>query len=290
MAESSANIRPLYPMLYEAVVRRALEEDLGRAGDLTTDAIVPPQASARALIVARSGGRIAGLEVAACAFRLLDPNVAVTVRVPDGCDAAPGERVAEIRGAARPLLSAERSALNLLGRLCGIATATRDIVAAISDYPAKVVCTRKTTPGLRALEKYAVRAGCGANHRFGLDDAVLIKDNHRRIAGSVTAAVESVRRHVGHMVKIEVEVDTIEELEEILRLKVDAVLLDNMSLADIGRSVRIAQGRVTIEASGGINPATARAVAAAGVDLLSVGWLTHSAPQLDVALDLEPEP
>jgi nicotinate-nucleotide pyrophosphorylase (carboxylating) len=290
MAESSAHIRPLYPLLYEGVVRKALEEDLGRAGDLTTDAIVPPQASANALIVARTGGRIAGIEVAACAFRLLDPNVAVTVRVPDGCDAAPAETVAEIRGAARPLLSAERSALNLLGRLCGIATATRDIAAAISEYPAKVVCTRKTTPGLRALEKYAVRAGGGANHRFGLDDAVLIKDNHRRIAGSVTAAVERVRRSIGHMVKIEVEVDTIEELEEVLRLKVDAVLLDNMSLADIGRSVRTAQGRVIIEASGGINPTTARAVAAAGVDLLSVGWLTHSAPQLDVALDLEPEP
>ena len=290
MAESSVHLRPLYPLLYEGVVRRALEEDLGRAGDLTTDAIVPPQASANALIVARSGGRIAGIDVSACAFRLLDPNVAVTVRVPDGGDAAPGETVAEIRGAARPLLSAERSALNLLGRLCGIATATRDIVAAIREYPAKVVCTRKTTPGLRALEKYAVRAGCGANHRFGLDDAVLIKDNHRRIAGSVTAAVERVRRYIGHLVKIEVEVDTIEELEEVLRLEVDAVLLDNMSLADIGRSVRLAQGKVIIEASGGINPATARAVAAAGVDLLSVGWLTHSAPQLDVALDLEPEP
>lgn len=289
MTEANPGITPLYPLLYESLVRRALEEDLGRAGDITTDAIVPSQASAKGLIVARSGGRIAGIEVAACAFRLLDPKVAVAVRVPDGCDAAPGESVAEIRGAARPLLSAERSALNLLGRLCGIATATRDIVAAISEYPAKVVCTRKTTPGLRALEKYAVRAGGGGNHRFGLDDAVLIKDNHRRIAGSVTAAVERVRRYVGHMVKIEVEVDTIEELEEVLRLKVDAVLLDNMSLADIGRSVRMAQGRLIIEASGGINPATARAVAAAGVDLLSVGWLTHSAPQLDVALDLEPE-
>ena len=290
MAKSSgAQIRPLYPLLYEAVVQRALEEDLGRAGDLTTDAIVPAQASARGAIVARRGGRVAGLDVAACAFRLLDPGVEITVRVPDGCDAAPGERLAEIRGAARPLLSAERSALNLLGRLSGIATATRDIAAAIREYRAQVVCTRKTTPGLRALEKYAVRAGCGANHRFGLDDAVLIKDNHRLIAGSVTAAVERVRRYVGHMVKIEVEVDTLQELEEVLRLNVDAVLLDNMSLVDIGRSVELAQGRVILEASGGINADTARGVAAAGVDLLSVGWLTHSAPQLDVALDLEPE-
>ena len=286
---SGAQIRPLYPMLYEAVVRRALEEDLGRAGDLTTDAIVPPEASANALLVARRGGRIAGMDVAACAFRLLDHGVKVTIRVQDGCDAAPGEPLAEIRGAARPLLSAERSALNLLGRLSGIATATRDIAAAIREYPAQVVCTRKTTAGLRALEKYAVRAGGGANHRFGLDDAVLIKDNHRLIAGSVTTAVERVRRYVGHMVKIEVEVDTIEELEEVLRLGVDAVLLDNMPLADIRRSVELAQRRVVIEASGGINPETAREVAAAGVDLLSVGWLTHSAPQLDVALDLEPE-
>jgi nicotinate-nucleotide pyrophosphorylase (carboxylating) len=209
--------------------------------------------------------------------------------VQDGCDAGPGERLAEIHGAARPLLSAERSALNLLGRLSGIATATRDIAAAIRDYTAKVVCTRKTTPGLRTLEKYAVRAGGGANHRFGLDDAVLIKDNHRLIAGSVTTAIERVRRHVGHMVKIEVEVDTLDELEEVLGLGVDAILLDNMSLADIRRSVELARKRVVIEASGGITPETAREVAAAGVDLLSVGWLTHSAPQLDVALDIEPE-
>ena len=211
MAESSgAQIRPLYPMLYEAVVRRALEEDLGRAGDLTTDAIVPPEASANALPVARRGGRIAGMDVAACAFRLLDPGVRSRSGFRTAVTPPLGKRWPRSVGAARPLLSAERSALNLLGRLSGIATATRDIAAAIREYPAQVVCTRKTTAGLRALEKYAVRAGGGANHRFGLDDAVLIKDNHRLIAGSVTTAVERVRRYVGHMVKIEVEVDTID--------------------------------------------------------------------------------
>ena len=193
-----------------------------------------------------------------------------------------------IRGPARALLSAERTALNLLGRLAGIATVTRDLVSAVAGHRARVVCTRKTTPGLRALEKYAVRAGGGANHRFGLDDAVLIKDNHRLVAGGVRPAIERVRGAVGHLVKVEVEVDTLAELEEALTAGADAVLLDNMSLADLERAVGLARGRAVTEASGGITPETAPAVAATGVDLLSVGWLTHSAPALDVALDVDP--
>jgi nicotinate-nucleotide pyrophosphorylase (carboxylating) len=275
-----------YPLLYEETVRRALLEDLGRAGDITTDAIVRTHEPAAASLVVRAAGRIAGLEVALCAFQCLDPQMQAEILIPDGSDAAAGDQLALIRGRARAILSAERTALNFLGRLCGIATATRAIADAIASYSAKVVCTRKTTPGLRALEKYAVRAGGGANHRFGLDDAVLIKDNHRVIAGGITEAVRRVRRHVGHMIKIEVEVDSLEELEEVLGLGVDAVLLDNMPVAMLARGVQMAQGKALTEASGGITPANAAAIAATGVDLLSVGWLTHSAPALDVSLDL----
>lgn len=287
MAGHGAPLPPLYPLLYEPIVRRALREDLGRAGDLTTDAIVPAGARAEARLVARAAGRIAGLEVAAAAFRLLDPRVEVEVRRPDGEDAAAGETLALLGGPARPILTGERTALNLLGRLCGIATATRGVVAAIRPYRARVVCTRKTTPGLRALEKYAVRAGGGSNHRFGLDDAVLVKDNHRIAAGGLRPAVERVREAVGHMVKVEVEVDTLDELAEALALGVDAVLLDNMPPAALREAVRMAAGRAITEASGGVTPATAAAVAATGVDLLSLGWLTHSAPSLDVALDID---
>jgi nicotinate-nucleotide pyrophosphorylase (carboxylating) len=283
----SPDLLPLpYPLLYEETVRRALLEDLGRAGDLTTDAIVRAHEPAAASLAVRAAGRIAGLEVALCAFRCLDPQVQAEILIPDGSDAAAGDQLAVIRGRARALLSAERTALNFLGRLCGIATATRGIAEAVTAYNARVVCTRKTTPGLRALEKYAVRAGGGANHRFGLDDAVLIKDNHRVIAGGITEAVRRVRRHAGHMVKIEVEVDSLEELEEALGLGVDAVLLDNMPVEMLARGVQMARGKALTEASGGITPANASAIAATGVDLLSVGWLTHSAPALDVSLDL----
>jgi nicotinate-nucleotide pyrophosphorylase (carboxylating) len=197
-----------------------------------------------------------------------------------------GDRLAEIEGPARALLSAERAALNLLGHLCGVATATRCIVDAVAGSRARVVCTRKTTPGLRLLEKRAVRAGGGANHRFGLDDAVLIKDNHVLLAGGVAEAVARVRTVVGHTVKVELEVDTLAQLEEALSLGVDAVLLDNMTLAELQRAVRLAGGRVLLEASGGITPESAPAIAATGVDLLAVGWITHSAPALDVGLDL----
>ena len=281
----------LYPLLYEDLVRRALAEDLGRAGDLTSDAVVPSEARAEAVLVAREPGRLAGLPVALAAFRILDPSLALAPRAADGEDMAAGAVLATVRGAARSILSAERTALNFLGHLCGIATATRNLVAAVAPvaaHGARVVCTRKTTPGLRALEKYAVRAGGGANHRFGLDDAVLIKDNHRALAGGLGPAVERARRGAGHLVKIEVEVDSLAELDEALALGVDVVLLDNMPLDVLAEAVRRARGRALTEASGGIRPSTAAAIAATGVDLLSVGWLTHSAPALDVALDVLP--
>lgn len=284
---------PLYPLLYEPLVRRALEEDLGLAGDLTTDAVVPVDARGEARVVARADGRIAGLPAGLAAFRLLDPAIEIDLRSADGADAAAGETLAIVRGPLRPILSAERTALNLLGRLSGVATATRGIVraieAALDPDAARVVCTRKTTPGLRALEKHAVRCGGGANHRFGLDDAVLVKDNHRAVAGGVAEAVRRVRAHAGHLVKVEVEVDTLEELDQALAAGVDAVLLDNMTLDQLAEAVRRARRatpRPVTEASGGITPETAPEIATTGVDLLSVGWITHSAPALDVALDL----
>ncbi|MEM8963075.1 MAG: carboxylating nicotinate-nucleotide diphosphorylase [Acidobacteriota bacterium] len=280
---------PLFRLHYSDFVRAALAEDLGRAGDLTTDAVVPIGERARGLIVARRAGCLAGLDVAAEAFRALEPtDDLITVIKPlhqDGDVVPAATPVLEIEGSARVLLAAERVALNLLGRLCGIATTTRSLVDAVADHRAAIACTRKTTPGLRALEKYAVRCGGGANHRFGLDDAVLIKDNHRVIAGSAAEAVRRARAHVGHLVKIEVEIDDIAELEPVLALGVDAVLLDNMSTDELRQAVEINAGRAVLEASGGITPDTASAIAATGVDLLSVGWLTHSSPALDVGFD-----
>jgi nicotinate-nucleotide pyrophosphorylase (carboxylating) len=277
---------PLHPLLYDACVRQALLEDLGRAGDLTTDAIVSGNDKATAMIVARVPGRIAGVDVSLHAFRCLDPGLSFEIRVPDGRDVEKGDVLAVVQGPARPILSAERTALNFLMRLSGIATVTRDIVALISPHPARIVCTRKTTPGLRVLEKYAVRAGGGANHRFGLDDAVLIKDNHILVAGGVAEAIRRVRGHAGHMVKIEVEVDTLEQLDEALKEGVDAVLLDNMSLDMLAEAVRRTKKKALTEASGGVTPKTVHAIAATGVDLISAGWITHSAPALDLALDL----
>jgi nicotinate-nucleotide pyrophosphorylase (carboxylating) len=278
---------PLLPLLYEDVVRRALLEDLGRAGDVTTDAIVPPGLAGRAAVVARAAGRVAGLEPALHAFRLLDPECRTDVRLRDGSDAGPADVVARVTASSRALLSAERTALNLLGHLSGIATATRDVVARLEGLKTGVVCTRKTTPGLRALEKYAVRLGGGRTHRYGLDDAVLVKDNHLALAGGIAEAVRRVRRSVGHMVKVEVEVDTLVQLDEALAAGVDAVLLDNMDLPTLREAVRRARGRALTEASGGIRPETVREVGETGVDLVSLGWLTHSAPSLDVALDVE---
>lgn len=283
----SISAPPLYPVMYTDLIRRALQEDLGRAGDLTTDGIVPVGLRAESFIRSRQEGRVAGLAVALAVFRHLDPTVQVEVLKHDGEDAEPGDTLALVHGSAREMLSAERTALNLLGRMSGIATATRNMVRAVAGTQAKVVCTRKTTPLLRTLEKHAVKLGGGSNHRFGLDDAVLIKDNHRAIAGSAAEAVRRARAHVGHLVKLEIEVDDLDELEDILALGVDVVLLDNMEPAELARAVEIVDGRAITEASGGITLATAAAKAAAGVDLLSIGGLTHSSPTLDVGLDME---
>lgn len=278
-------LSPLPTVMLEPLVRAALLEDLGRAGDLTTEAIVPKEHQAGTQLSARQSGVVAGLDLAMLAFRLIDPDVEIWVERADGCNVMDGEVIASVVGPSRAILTAERTALNFLCHLSGIATATASIVAAVRGYGAKIVCTRKTTPGLRAVEKYAVRAGGGSNHRFGLDDAILIKDNHIAIAGGVRPALERARRGAGHLVKIEVEVDTLAQLEEVLGFAPDAVLLDNMSLADLRRAVAIVGGRAITEASGGITSHTARAVAATGVDLISVGWLTHSAPILDIGLD-----
>ena len=280
-------VAPLAPIHYEDLVRRELAMDLGAAGDVTTDAIVPRDIQATARIVARQPGRVCGL---ACALFAFEVCGGVRCRIPrgDGADVAAGATLAELVGAARTLLAAERTALNLLGHLSGVATLTRDLVSAVAGVgTTRVACTRKTTPGLRALEKYAVRVGGGSNHRFGLHDAILIKDNHRAIAGGVAAAVAAARAAQGHLVRLEVEVDTLEELEMALEAGADVVLLDNMSLPDLERAVTLARGRATIEASGGITPETIREVAATGVDVISVGWITHSAPALDVGLDFE---
>ncbi|RVU13758.1 carboxylating nicotinate-nucleotide diphosphorylase [Methylobacterium oryzihabitans] len=278
-------LSPLPAIMTEPVVRAALLEDLGRAGDLTTDAIVPADHRSATVLAARQAGVVAGLDLAATAFRLIDPAIAVTVLRPDGAAVAPGDVVARVEGPSRGILTAERTALNLLSRLSGIATATAAVATAIRGHRATVVCTRKTTPGLRAVEKYAVRAGGGGNHRFGLDDAVLIKDNHVAIAGGIRSAVERARAGVGHLVKIEVEVDTLDQLREALDIGVDAVLLDNMGPETLARAVAMVGGRAITEASGRVTPQTAPAIAATGVDLISIGWLTHSAPILDIGLD-----
>jgi nicotinate-nucleotide pyrophosphorylase (carboxylating) len=276
---------PLPAIMIEPLVRTALLEDLGRAGDLTSDAIAPADLVVGAALIARQHGVVAGLDLAALAFRLIDESVEISRRHRDGERVAPGETIAVVRGGARAVLSAERTALNFLCRLSGIASATASIVAAVAGQKARIVCTRKTTPGLRAVEKYAVRAGGGANHRFGLDDAVLIKDNHIVIAGGVKTAIERARAGVGHLVKIEVEVDTLAQLEEALAVGADAVLLDNMSLDQLRQAVSLVAGRAITEASGRVTPETAPAIAATGVDLISIGWLTHSARALDIGLD-----
>jgi nicotinate-nucleotide pyrophosphorylase (carboxylating) len=276
---------PLPQIMIEPLVRATLLEDLGRAGDITTDAIVPAEARTNTALVARKPGVVAGLDFALTAFRLIDPAIAVHVQRPDGSRVAPGELIATISGPARGILTAERTALNFLCHLSGVASATRGVVDAIAGHKTAVVCTRKTMPGLRAAQKYAVRVGGGSNHRFGLDDAVLIKDNHVAIAGGIRAAVERVRAGVGHMVKIELEVDTLAQLEQALALRLDAVLLDNMDPPMLRQAVGMVDGRMITEASGGIRPDTALAIAASGVDLMSIGWLTHSAQVLDIGLD-----
>lgn len=279
------------PRLPKALVERAVEdalaEDLGLAGDLTTDATVSADALADADIVARQAGVVAGLDLAEAAFRAMDGEVRFERLKSDGDCLARGDRVARVTGRARAILTGERVALNYLGRLSGIASLTRQYVDAIRGTRAAIADTRKTTPGLRAFEKYAVRCGGGQNHRTGLFDAILIKDNHIVAAGGVEAALERARAYAGHMVKIEVEVDTLEQLAVVLKHRVDAVLLDNMPPAVLKEAVRMVDGRFLTEASGGVTLATVRAIAEAGVDLISVGGLTHSAPVLDLGLDFK---
>jgi nicotinate-nucleotide pyrophosphorylase (carboxylating) len=276
---------PLLRHIIDDAVGRALAEDLGLAGDITTVATVPGAAQARAVIAARKPGVIAGLDVASAAFAAVDASIVVRLRIADGDNVKAGDVLVELSGPARGILTAERVALNFLGHLSGIATATAEIADAIAHTNTKVCCTRKTTPGLRALEKYAVRCGGGVNHRFGLYDAVLIKDNHIASAGGVILAVHAARKAVGHMVKIEVEVDTLIQLQDALAAKADIVLLDNMAPEQLREAVRIVSGRAVTEASGSITKLNAAAIAESGVDLMSVGWITHSAPCLDLGLD-----
>jgi len=273
-------------LVAESIVRAALLEDIGHGGDLTTDAIVGSDIRSRARIVSRRRGVIAGLPFAALAFQLLDPQVEIAARTGEGERIDVDGIVAEISGRARAILTGERTALNLLGRLSGIATATATLVDLVAGTRAKIADTRKTTPGLRALERYAVVCGGGSNHRFGLDDAVLIKDNHLALAGSVRAAVTAARAHAGHTIKIEVEVDNLEQLREALAQPIDAVLLDNMTPAQLAQAVQIVDGRAVTEASGGVTEANVAEIARTGVDIISVGWLTHSAPALDLTLEM----
>ncbi|MCK4206073.1 carboxylating nicotinate-nucleotide diphosphorylase [Brucella pituitosa] len=275
----------LSPLLIEPLVRATLLEDLGLAGDITSNAVVPSDHRSTMVFSLRQPGAIAGLDVAEMVFRLVDPAVAFERMVKDGDFLTEGTTIARVSGSSRSILAAERTALNFLGHMSGVATATADLVKAVQGTKAAIVCTRKTMPGLRALQKYAVRAGGGMNHRFALYDAVLIKDNHIAVAGSVGEAIQRAKEHAGHMVKIEVEVDTLEQLLEAMAIGVDAVLLDNMSPAQLREAVKIIDGRAIAEASGGITPETVAAVAASGVDLISVGWTTHSAPNLDIGLD-----
>ncbi len=271
----------------DRLLAHALAEDLAGAGDLTTDAMFDAADVATAHIVAREPGRIAGVAMALRVFTLLDPAVTSSILINDGEDAARGAAIAEVGGPTRALLTGERTCLNLLGHLSGIATATRDVVALIAGTGARIVDTRKTTPGLRAFEKYAVRCGGGGNHRFGLHDAVMIKDNHIAAAGSIEAAVAVVRANVGHMVKIEVEVDQHDQIAAAIEAGAEVILLDNMTPQELAAAVALIGGAALTEASGGVTPQTVRAVAESGVDVISMGALTHSALRLDVAMDME---
>ena len=276
---------PIPDILVEPVVRMALAEDLGRAGDLTSEACVPEAARLSVAWVARRPGVLSGLSCARLSLHALAPEARFEALASDGDAIAPGQVLARAEAPARAVLSAERSGLNLMGRLSGIATLTRAYVDAVTGTGARITDTRKTTPGLRQLEKYAVRCGGGINHRFGLDDAILIKDNHVAACGGVRPALERARAAAGHLVKVEIEVDRLEQLEEALPLGPDVILLDNFSLADLRTAVALAAGRVTLEASGGVDLTTVRPIAETGVQVISVGALTHSAPVLDIGLD-----
>ena len=277
----------LSPLAIDEAMTRALDEDLGRAGDITSIATVPETTSARAVMVARQGGVIAGLPLAVAVFQRLSPGIHLQAHVRDGASVAASVRLLTISGPARAVLSGERTALNFVGRLSGIATLTSNCVRQAAGTKLRICCTRKTTPGLRALEKYAVRCGGGFNHRFGLDDAILIKDNHIAVAGGISCVLERARARAGHLVKIEIEVDTLAQLREVLDTGLaDAVLLDNMDPATLSEAVRMAQGRVVLEASGRVALDAIGGIAATGVDYVSSGALTHSASNFDVALDI----
>lgn len=277
---------PISPLVIEAAVRAALLEDFGRAGDLTSQATIPAHLNATASFGARKPGVLSGLDVAAATFRIVDPAIRFEPHAKDGDALAPGMKLAHVSGPARAILTAERVALNFMGRMSGVATLTRRFVDAVEGTKASIADTRKTTPGLRAFEKYAVRCGGGMNHRFGLDDAVLIKDNHIAVAGGVIPALRAAKLAVGHLVKIEIEVDTLEQLDEVIAEGADVVMLDNMGPDKLAEGVRRVAGRMKIEASGGVNLDTIRAIAESGVDIISIGALTHSAPVLDLGLDI----
>jgi nicotinate-nucleotide pyrophosphorylase (carboxylating) len=281
-------IRQLPDLLIEPVVRAALAEDLGRAGDVTAQACIPEGARMRAAFVARQAGVVAGIDGVRLSLLAMDPEAALDLKLRDGDAFEPGAVLAVAEADARAFLAAERTALNLLGRLCGVATLTRTYVEAVAGTGARIADTRKTTPGLRALEKHAVHCGGGLNHRFGLDDAILIKDNHVAVCGGVGEAVRRARAAAGHLMKVEVEVDSLDQLEEALAERPDVVMLDNFTLPMLRQAVARAAGQVTLEASGGVNLQTVRAIAETGVDVISVGALTHSAPQVDIGLDALP--
>jgi nicotinate-nucleotide pyrophosphorylase (carboxylating) len=276
------------PLEVDEAVTRALAEDLGRAGDVTSVATVPEDAQARAIVVARAAGRIAGLPLVEAVIRKLAPDAQITAHARDGDAVGAKTSLMTVAGNARAILAAERTALNFAGHLSGIATATASLVEKLAGTKTRLVCTRKTTPGLRALQKYAVRCGGGFNHRFGLDDAVLIKDNHIAVAGGIRAALERAKSVVGHLVKIEIEVDNLEQLQEVLGTGLaDVVLVDNFSVPMLKEAVTLVGGRLVIEASGGITHDNAAEIAATGVDYISSGAITHSARNLDIALDIE---
>jgi nicotinate-nucleotide pyrophosphorylase (carboxylating) len=279
---------PLSPLAIDEAVQRALGEDLGRAGDVTSMTTIPEATHAHAIMVARQSGVIAGLPLAVAILQRLSGDISIEAHVRDGGAVAAGMHLLTISGPARAVLSGERTALNFVGRLSGVATLTADYVRHTAGTRMRICCTRKTTPGLRALEKYAVRCGGGFNHRFGLDDAILIKDNHIAVAGGIRPVLERARSQIGHLVKIEIEVDTLAQLREVLDTGMaDVVLLDNMDIATLTEAVRLAKGRVVLEASGGVTPGSIAGIAATGVDYASAGALTHSAPNFDVALDID---
>ncbi|MBI1394190.1 MAG: carboxylating nicotinate-nucleotide diphosphorylase [Alphaproteobacteria bacterium] len=272
--------------LIDDAVARALAEDLGLAGDITSAACIPASAHSRAVIAARRGGVVCGVDFAVAAFAQLDPRIDVAIRAPDGAAVASGALVLEIEGPTRGILGGERVALNFLCHLSGIATATAALVAAAAGTGARIACTRKTTPGLRAFEKHAVACGGGSSHRFGLFDAVMVKDNHiAACGGDVAAAVRQARAAIGHLIKVEVEIDRLDQLDPAIAAGADVILLDNMSVADLAAAVKQTGGRAILEASGNVTVDSVAAIARTGVDVISSGWITHSAPILDLGLD-----